>query len=64
MNKIKGDGGEFSCGGVEGCVEKAYNSNWITIKIKKQIKTKKVLIKKEKYFAQFTLDWKTYQDFN
>ena len=37
-----GEGGGFSWGGVEGWGEKAYNCNWITIKIKKnKIKLKK-----------------------
>ena len=30
------DGGGFGWGGVEGWGEKAYNYNWITIKIKKK----------------------------
>ena len=31
-----GEGGGFGWGGVEGWGEKAYNCNWITIKIKKK----------------------------
>ena len=31
-----GEGGGFGWGGVEGWGEKAYNCNWITIKIKKR----------------------------
>ena len=45
MDKIKGEGcggGGFGWGGVDGWVEKAYNCNWITIKIKlKKRKEKK-----------------------
>ena len=38
-----GEGGGFSWGGVEGWGEKAYNCNWITIKIfKKQQKINKI----------------------
>ena len=37
-----GKGGGFSWGGGEGGGEKAYNCNWITIKIKK--KTKKLFV--------------------
>ena len=33
-----GEGGGFSWGGVEGGGEKAYNCNWITIKIFKNVK--------------------------
>ena len=40
MDKIVGERGGFSWGGVEGWGEKAYNCNWITIKIflKKNLK--------------------------
>ena len=41
MDKIKGEGGGgFSWGGVEGWGEKAYNCNWITIKIFKKRRDK------------------------
>ena len=37
MGRVEvGEGGGFSCGGVEGWGEKAYNCNWITIKFKKK----------------------------
>ena len=38
-----GEGGGFSWGGVEGWGEKAYNCNWITIKIFKKSKWRKKL---------------------
>ena len=41
MDKIKGEGG----GGVEGWGEKAYNCNWITIKILKKDEPKDAHIK-------------------
>ena len=46
-----GEGGGFSWGGVEGREEKAYNCNWITIKIlKKEKKKKNFHIKKKGKF--------------
>ena len=39
-----GEGGGFTWGGVEGWGEKAYNCNWITIKIKKKKKWHTLLL--------------------